>query len=239
VIEDQLFKTILSPDEVAAIVFEPIQGEGGYIVPPTEFFEELKRLASRHDILLIADEVQSGMGRTGKMFAVEHFGIEPDIIAVAKGIASGLPLGAIVARADLMSWPPGSHASTFGGNPISCAAALETIRLIEDELMQNAAVTGEHLLGSLRELMTRCPMIGDVRGRGLMIGVELVKDQTTKERAGAWRDLAVQRCFEKGLLILGCGENTLRLMPPLIVSRAQADAAMEILEEVLLAIPGR
>jgi len=182
---------------------------------------------------LIADEVQSGMGRTGKMFAVQHIGIEPDIIALAKGIASGLPLGAIVARADLMSWPPGSHASTFGGNPISCAAALETIRLIEDGLMQNAADVGEHLLQSLRELMTHCSMIGDVRGRGLMIGIELVTDRATKEKAGAWRDLAVQQCFERGLLILGCGENTLRLMPPLIVSRAQADAALEILEEVL------
>ena len=238
VIEDQLFKTILSPDEVAAIVFEPILGEGGYIVPPPEFFEELKAISKRHGILLIADEVQSGMGRTGKMFAVEHFGVEPDIIAIAKGVASGLPLGAIVARAELMSWPPGSHASTFGGNPISCAAALETIRLIEAELMQNAADVGEHLLQSLRKLESRCPVIGDVRGLGLMIGIELVKDQSTKEKAGAWRDLAVQRCFEKGLLILGCGENTLRLMPPLIVSRAQADAAVEILEDALSTIPG-
>jgi 4-aminobutyrate aminotransferase len=236
VIEDQLFKTILSPDEVAAIVFEPIQGEGGYIVPPPEFFEELKRLSKQYGILLIADEVQSGMGRTGKMFAVEHFGIEPDIIALAKGIASGLPLGAIVARADLMNWPPGSHASTFGGNPISCAAALETIRLIEEELMQNAATTGGHLLQSLKTLMNRCPVIGDVRGLGLMIGIELVKDRATREKAGVWRDLAVQRCFEKGLLILGCGENTLRLMPPLIVNQAQADAALEILEEVLSTI---
>jgi 4-aminobutyrate aminotransferase len=238
VIEDQLFKTILSPDEVAAIVFEPVQGEGGYIVPPPEFFEELKRLSQKYGILLIADEVQCGMGRTGKMFAVEHFGIEPDIVAVAKGIASGLPLGAIIARAELMSWPPGSHASTFGGNPISCAAALETIRLIEDELMQNAAVTGEHLLRSIRQLMLRCPVIGDVRGLGLMIGIELVKDRASKEKAGAWRDLAVQRCFEKGLLVLGCGENTLRLMPPLIVNRSQADAAVEILDGVLSAVPG-
>lgn len=237
VIEDQLFKTILSPDEVAAIVFEPIQGEGGYILPPPEFFEELKRLSKKHGILLIADEVQCGMGRTGKMFAVEHFGIEPDIIAIAKGIASGLPLGAIVARAELMSWPPGSHASTFGGNPISCVAALETIRLIEEELMQNAAGIGQHLLRSLRQLMLCCSAIGDVRGLGLMIGIELVKDRATKEKAGAWRDLAVQRCFEKGLLLLGCGENTLRLMPPLIVTRDQADAAVEILEEVLSAIP--
>ncbi|MCI0621090.1 MAG: acetyl ornithine aminotransferase family protein [Acidobacteria bacterium] len=239
VIEDQLFKTILSPEEVAAIVFEPIQGEGGYVVPPPEFFDELKRLSRQHGILLIADEVQSGMGRTGKMFAVEHFGIEPDIIALAKGIASGLPLGAIVARADLMSWPPGSHASTFGGNPVSCAAASETIRLLEEGLLQNAAETGQYLLDSLRKMMDRCAIIGDVRGRGLMIGIELVKDRNTKEKAGAWRDLAVRECFHKGLLILGCGENTLRLMPPLIVSRAQADVALEILEEVLLEIGGK
>jgi len=199
----------------------------------------LKRLSRQHGILLIADEVQSGMGRTGKMFAVEHFGIEPDIIAIAKGIASGLPLGAIVARAELMSWRPGSHASTFGGNPVSCAAALETIQLIEDELMENAARVGEYVLQSLRKLMSRCSAIGDVRGLGLMIGIELVKDRTTKEKAGSWRDQAVQRCFEKGLLILGCGENTLRLMPPLIVSRAQADAALEILEEVLSEIGGK
>jgi len=239
VIEDQLFKTVLSPDEVAAIVFEPIQGEGGYIVPPAEFFEELKRISKRHGILLVADEVQSGMGRTGKMFAVEHFGVEPDIIAVAKGIASGLPLGAIVARAELMSWPPGSHASTFGGNPISCVAALETIRLIETELMQNAGKVGDHLMQSLLKLKSHSSVIGDVRGLGLMIGIEFVKDQATKEKAGAWRDLTVQRCFERGLLVLGCGENTLRLMPPLIVSRAQADAALEILEDALSTIPGK
>lgn len=232
VIEEQLFKTLLSPDEVAAIVFEPIQGEGGYVVPPAEFFAELKRISSAYGILLIADEVQSGMGRTGKMFATQHFGLEPDIIAIAKGIASGLPLGATVARAELMSWPPGSHASTFGGNPVSCAAALETIQLLEEGLMQNAAEVGQHLMASLVEMMERHPVIGDVRGRGLMIGIELVKSRQTREPASQWRDLAVQRCFEKGLLILGCGESTLRLMPPLIVTREQADVAIEILDEV-------
>jgi len=236
VIEDELFKTILSPEEVAAIVFEPIQGEGGYLVPPLEFFSELKRLSKEHGILLIADEVQSGMGRTGKMFAVEHFAIEPDIIAVAKGIASGMPLGAIIASAELMTWKPGSHASTFGGNPISCAAALETIRMLEERLLQNAAEVGRFLMECLAELMHRCPIIGDVRGRGLMIGIELVRNRQTKEPAGDLRDLAVQRCFEKGLLILGCGENTLRLMPPLIVSQEQSVAALEILEEVLAEI---
>ena len=232
VIEDQLFRTILSPEEVAAIVFEPILGEGGYVVPPPEFFEELKRLSTVYGILLIADEVQSGMGRTGKMFAVDHFGLEPDIMAIAKGIASGLPLGAIVASSKLMSWPPGSHASTFGGNPISCAAALETIKLLEEGLIHNAAEIGQYLLSSLAEMMEHRPIIGDVRGRGLMIGIELVKDKQTKEKASQWRDQVVQRCFEKGLLILGCGENTLRLMPPLIVNREQATVALEILDQV-------
>jgi 4-aminobutyrate aminotransferase len=232
VIEEQLFKTVLSPEEVAAIVFEPIQGEGGYVVPPPEFFEELQRLSKTYGILLIADEVQSGMGRTGKMFAVEHFGLEPDIVVIAKGIASGLPLSAMVASAKLMNWPAGSHASTFGGNPVSCAAALETISLLEEELIRNAAEVGRYLVSALWQLAQRHPAIGDVRGRGLMIGIELVKDRQTKEKAVQWRDQAVQRCFQKGLLILGCGENTLRLMPPLIVSREQADVALEILDEV-------
>jgi 4-aminobutyrate aminotransferase len=166
------------------------------------------------------------------MFAVEHFGLEPDIIAIAKGIASGLPLGAIVSSAKLMSWPPGSHASTFGGNPVSCAAALETIQLLEEGLIRNAAEVGQHLMLSLSRMMERRPVIGDVRGLGLMIGIELVKDRQTREKAAEWRDQAVQRCFQKGLLVLGCGENSLRLMPPLIVNRAQADVALEILDEV-------
>ncbi len=234
--EDVLFKSLLSPTEVAAIVFEPIQGEGGYVVPPREFFGELKQVSQKYGILLIADEVQSGMGRTGKMFAVEHFGMEPDIVAIAKGIASGLPLGAIVADARLMSWGPGSHASTFGGNPISCVAALETIRLLEEELISNAASVGGFLMQGLLKLAERHPMIGDIRGLGLMIGIELVKDRKTKEKAAAWRDLAVQKSFRKGLLLLGCGENSLRLMPPLIVQRVQAQVALEILGEVFLEI---
>jgi 4-aminobutyrate aminotransferase len=232
-IEDVLFKSILSPTEVAAIVFEPIQGEGGYIVPPQEFFDELRRLARDYGILLIADEVQSGMGRTGKMFAVEHFGCVPDIIAVAKGVASGMPLSATVASSKLMTWEAGSHASTFGGNPVSCAAAMETIRMLEEELVQNAAQIGTFLLDQLREMAERHVLIGDVRGLGLMIGIELVKDKFSREKATVEKGLAVQKCFEKGLLILGCGENTLRLMPPLIVNRAQAEVALRILEEVL------
>jgi len=232
VLEETVFKTVVAPEEVAAIVFEPIQGEGGYVVPPSEFLLELRKTADKYGILLIVDEVQSGMGRTGKMFAIEHFGVVPDIIAIAKGIASGLPLGATVASSRLMTWSPGSHASTFGGNPISCVAALETIRLLEEGLMQNAADMGAMLTAGLRTLSDRHLMIGDVRGLGLMIGIELVKDRHTKIRAGDWRDTAVQKCFKKGLLILGCGENSLRLMPPLIVNREQAEVVLEILDEV-------
>jgi 4-aminobutyrate aminotransferase len=235
-LEEIVFKNLVSPDEVAAIVFESIQGEGGYVVPPGEFFLELRRTADKYGILLIADEVQSGMGRTGKMFAIEHFGVVPDIIAIAKGIASGLPLGATVASSRLMTWSPGSHASTFGGNPISCVAALETIRLLEEGLMQNAADIGTFLTAGLQNLADRHPMIGDVRGLGLMIGIELVKDRRTKKRAGDWRDSAVQKCFTKGLLILGCGENSLRLMPPLVVNQEQAEVALEILDEVFFEI---
>jgi 4-aminobutyrate aminotransferase len=232
-IEDVLFKTLLNPAEVAGIVFEPIQGEGGYIVPPQEFFFELKQISQKYGILLIADEVQSGMGRTGRMFAVDHFGCEPDIIAIAKGIASGLPLGAIVASSKIMSWGYGAHASTFGGNPLSCVAALETIRLIEEGLMQNARVVGDYLLERLRSLSERHAAIGDVRGLGLMIGVELVKDRETKEKATEWRESVLQQAFQKGLLLLGCGENTVRLMPPLIVTKEQAEVAVEILDEIL------
>ena len=231
-LEDVVFKTLVAPEEVAGIVFEPIQGEGGYVVPPLEFPAELRRIADKYGILLIADEIQSGMGRTGKMFAVEHFGVEPDIIAIAKGIASGMPLGAMVSSSRLMTWGAGAHASTFGGNPISCMAALETIRLLEEGLMQNAAEVGKFLMDCLRGLADRHPMIGDIRGMGLMIGIELVKNRKTKQRAGDWRDTAVQESFKKGLLILGCGENTLRLMPPLIVNKEQAEVAVEILDEV-------
>jgi 4-aminobutyrate aminotransferase len=233
VIEEVLFKTLLNPSEVAGIVFEPVQGEGGYIVPPKEFFAELKQLSQKHGILLIADEVQSGMGRTGKMFAVEHFGCEPDIIAIAKGIASGLPLGAIVASSKIMSWGHGAHASTFGANPLSCVAALETIRLLEAGLIQNARVVGDYLLERLRSLSERHQAIGDVRGLGLMIGIELVKDRKTKEKAAEWREVVLQKAFQRGLLLLGCGENTVRFMPPLIVTKEQAEVAVEILDEIL------
>ncbi len=230
---EDLFKRTVAPQEVAGLIVEPIQGEGGYIVPPPEFHRELRRLCDQHGILYIADEVQSGMGRTGKMFALEHWGVVPDIVCLAKGIASGMPLGAIIARAEIMDWGPGSHASTFGGNPVSCVAGLETIKLLEEGLMENARVVGAHLKQRLIELAGRDRLIGDVRGLGLMIGVELVRDHTTKEAASTERDEIVQLCFRRGLLLLGCGTNTLRFCPPLVITKEQADTAVEILDEVL------
>ena len=232
-IETELFRTAVSAQDVAAIFVEPIQGEGGYVVPPRKFFDELRRLADRHGILLVADEVQSGMGRTGKMFASEHFGLEPDVMALAKGIASGMPLGAMVARAELMNWPAGAHASTFGGNPVAVAASLATIKLLEQELVDNAARVGAHLMDKLRDLPRRIPIVGDVRGLGLMIGIELVRDQVTKERAGELRDRVVQMCFERRLLVLGAGPNTIRLCPPLVINKDQADFAAQTIEECL------
>ncbi|MDY6879587.1 MAG: acetyl ornithine aminotransferase family protein [Desulfatiglans sp.] len=232
-LEETLFRTTVPPEEVAAIFVEPIQGEGGYVVPPPEFHQELSQLAEKYGILLVADEVQSGMGRTGKMFAMEHFGVKPEIVASAKGIASGLPLGAMMARADIMNWEAGSHASTFGGNPVSCRAALATIELLEGGLMENAVLRGEQLMAGLKKLQNSIECIGDVRGIGLMIGVELVKDRETKERADDWRDQVVQNAFHKGLLLLGCGENTIRISPALTVSSEEVDVFLNIFEESL------
>jgi 4-aminobutyrate aminotransferase len=232
-IEKQLFKTTVPPEDVAAIVVEPIQGEGGYVVPPAGFLPGLRELADRHGILLIFDEVQCGMGRTGKMWASEHFGVIPDILVSAKGIASGLPLGVTVARADLMDWGPGAHASTFGGNPVACAAALETIRLLEEKYIDNAARMGDYLMGRLADWPRCHPIVGQVRGLGLMIGIELVKDQATREPNPEARRQIIQRAFQHGLLVLGCGESTLRLMPPLIVAPHQADFAVEVLDRCL------
>jgi 4-aminobutyrate aminotransferase len=232
-IENQILVHLIAPDEVAAIVVEAIQGEGGYLVPPAQFHERLRALTRQHGMLLVVDEVQSGMGRTGKMFAMEHFGVEPDIVATAKGIASGMPLGVCSARAEVMDWPPGAHASTFGGNPVSCAAAIATIKLLRESLVRNAAEVGEHLLAGCRELMAKHALIGDVRGKGLMIGIEFVQDRATKERATAERDAIVQACFYKGLLVLGAGRNTIRLSPPLVISKAQADVALGILDQAI------
>jgi len=234
-IENELFRTILPPDEVAAIFVEPIQGEGGYVVPPPQFFKDLRRLADDYGILLVLDEVQTGMGRTGKMFACEHFDVVPDVIALAKGIASGLPLGAVIARADLMTWHPGSHASTFGGNPVAVAAALATLDLLEDGLMENAAIVGAHIMSRIKDWPHRFPVVGDVRGRGLMIGIELVKDQVSKQRHPELRDKLIQMCFERGLLVLGAGNNSIRLCPPLIITEDQANFAVETIEACLKA----
>ncbi|HEV8038354.1 MAG TPA: acetyl ornithine aminotransferase family protein [Bryobacteraceae bacterium] len=232
-IEEELFRTTLPAEEVAAIVVEPVQGEGGYVVPPKVFFEELERLARKHGILLVFDEIQSGMGRTGKMWAADHFTVTPDILTVAKGIASGLPLSAMIARAEVMNWGPGAHASTFGGNPVAVAAALATIQLLERELVANAARIGGHIMDRLRSWPAKFRNVGDVRGLGLMIGIELVRDQATKERAPELRDRLVAMAFEHGLLVLGAGRNVLRLCPPLIITRDQADFAVDTLEECL------
>ncbi|MCC7178678.1 MAG: acetyl ornithine aminotransferase family protein [Acidobacteria bacterium] len=232
-LEDQILVHLISPDEVAAVVVEPIQGEGGYVVPAPQFHERLRELTKKHGILLVCDEVQSGMGRTGKMFGIEHFGVEPDMITAAKGIASGLPLGVTTARAEVMSWPPGAHASTFGGNPVSCAAALATIDLLRTSLMQNAAEVGAYMMDLLKGLQEKHAIIGDVRGRGLMIGIELVRDRVTKERATTERNQVVNACFDRGMLILGAGQNALRLSPPLVLTKAQAKTAVGILDEVL------
>jgi 4-aminobutyrate aminotransferase len=231
--EKKLFKTTVPAEEVAAIIVEPIQGEGGYIVPPPEYHRELKALAERHGILYVADEVQSGIGRTGKMWAIEHWGVEPDIVCTAKGLASGLPLGAMIAKTEIMDWEEGAHASTFGGNPVACVAALETIALVEEGLMQNASDVGNYLLERLRELASRHSLIGDVRGLGLMIGVDLVKNRQTKEVAPVERDAVLQHCFLQGLVLLGCGESAIRLCPALVVTREEADTALRILDAAL------
>lgn len=232
-IEDTVFKHYVPADEVAAIFVEPIQGEGGYVVPPPEFHPRLKALCEKHGILFVADEVQSGIGRTGKMFAMEHWDVVPDMICLAKGIASGMPLGVMVARRSLMTWPPGAHANTFGGNPISCAAALATLDLVQHQFASNAASVGALMLAKLRSMQEQHPTMGDVRGKGLMIGVELVKDKATKERAPELRNEVVQGCYKRGLLVLGCGANTLRFMPPLNTPVDMADEALSIFEEVL------
>jgi 4-aminobutyrate aminotransferase len=229
-IENTLLKTIAPAEETAAFVIEPVQGEGGYVVPPRKFFDELVRVAGANGILLVFDEVQSGMGRTGKMWAAEHFGVVPDIFTVAKGIASGMPLGATVARSDLMTWPPGAHASTFGGNPVACAAAMVTIELLQQELVEHAAEMGAHMMERMRRWPARFSVVGDVRGLGLMLGVEFVRDQATKEKAPELRDRVVAMAFERGVLVLGAGDNTLRLCPPLVISREQCDFALDTLE---------
>lgn len=232
-IEEQVLGRILPPDEVAGILIEPIQGEGGYVVPTPDFFPALKELCEKHGILLIADEVQSGIGRTGKWWAIEHFGVEPDIVCAAKGIASGVPLGAMIAKRSVMTWPEGAHGNTYGGNPIACAAALATLSLVEKEYMQNAAEMGEYTMDALEEIKVRHKSIGQVRGKGLMIGVDLVKDQETREPAHDLRDQVVDTAFEFGLLTISCGPSTIRISPPLNIDRPKIDEGLQILEEAI------
>jgi 4-aminobutyrate aminotransferase len=232
-IEEQILGHILPPDEVAGILVESIQGEGGYIIPPPGFYPALRALCDKHGILLIVDEVQSGMGRTGKWWAIEHFGVEPDILTAAKGIASGMPLGACVARKSVMDWERGSHGNTYGGNPLACAASLATIDLIEKEYLHNAATVGEYALDALHELQARHPSIGDVRGKGLMIGVEFVTDRQTKEPAKALSERVVQLAFERGLLLLSCGKSVIRIAPPLSISKGEIDEGLTIFAEAL------
>ncbi len=232
-IEDHLFRTTVPPEEVAAIIVEPIQGEGGYIVPPDSFLPGLRALCDRYGILLILDEVQTGMGRTGRMFACEHWGVEPDILCLAKGIASGLPLGAIIAPATIMNWPPGAHASTFGGNPLACAAALATLDLLENGLVAMAATTGAYLRERLCELAARFPVIGDVRGKGLMLAIELVKDRHSNEPDPELRNRVIERAFVNGLLLIGCGLSSIRLIPALNIPRELVDEGLMRLEQSL------
>jgi 4-aminobutyrate aminotransferase len=231
-IENVLFQSNIPAQEVAAILLEPIQGEGGYIVPPDSFLPGLRALCDRYGILLIADEVQSGIGRTGKMFAVEHWGVQPDIVTTAKGLASGMPIGTVTARKSLMEqWAHGAHGNTYGGNPLCCAAALATLELVETEYKDNAAKVGQQMLDKMQNLAARYPLIGEVRGKGLMIGLEFVKDLLTKEPAKKLVEQVIHEAFRNGLLLLSCGVSTIRLMPPLMIGQDLADEAVEILEK--------
>ena len=233
-IDEMILQKYVPPEEVAGILFEPIQGEGGYVVPPPEYFHRLKRIADKYGLLLIDDEIQAGMGRTGRWFAIEHWKVEPDIVCIAKSIASGLPLGAIVSRSRLMDWDGGSHASTFGGNPLSCVAALAVIDIIKEEgLLENATKQGKHIKKRLENLKEECEIVGDVRGKGLMIGTEIVEDKDTKKPAGEKAKEIMTRCWKRGVAVITCGASTIRIAPPLIITREIVDAGMDIIEDVI------
>ena len=233
-IDDYLFHKYVAPEEVSMLIAEPIQGEGGYVVPPDGYFPKLKKLLDQHGILFAVDEVQSGVGRTGKWFAIEHFGVEPDIVCTAKGIAAGMPLGVMASKAEIQNWTPGSHASTFGGNPVSCAAALAVLDIIKtDKLLENATVQGGYIKERLTEMMEKHPMIGDVRGKGLMVGVEIVKDKDSKETAPKATEAVMMECFRNGLAIVNCGVNVIRWMPPLTITRDLIEPSLEIFEKAL------
>ncbi|MFC2169010.1 acetyl ornithine aminotransferase family protein [Acidobacteriota bacterium] len=233
VIEKDLRRSFLAPEEIAAVFVEPIQGEGGYVVPPMEFHQKLREYTQEHGILLVLDEIQSGMGRTGKFLGIENYEVEPDVVCLAKGLASGLPLGAVISKKKFMSWKQGTHGSTFGGNPVACEAALATLDLIEDGLMANASKMGKRLFNKLRKLKSEFPIIGDVRGIGLMVGVELVKDRKTREPAIWDSGEIANRAFQKGLLLLPCGESVIRFSPPLVITSCEVDRAVDIFSEVL------
>jgi len=230
-IENQVLKTVVPPEDCAGILVEPIQGEGGYVVPPPGFFPALRALCDRHGILLIADEVQSGIGRTGKWWAIEHWEVEPDIVCFAKGIASGVPMGGIVARESVMDWPEGAHGNTYGGNPLACSAALATLDLVQEQLLDNAQRMGKYAMDALEEIQSRHPTIGQVRGKGLMIGVELIDDSGTKQPAHDLRERVIEEAFARGLLLLGCGESTVRLAPALSIEEGLLDEGLRIMEE--------
>jgi len=232
-LEKVIFKSVLAPEDVAAVLVEPIQGEGGYVVPPASFFPRLREVCDRHGILLIVDEVQTGMGRTGKWWAIEHWGVEPDILCTAKGIASGVPLGAFLAKRSLATWPAGAHGNTYGGNPLAMVAALATMEVLENGGIQNAAEQGEYMLQRLHAMAARHPSMGDVRGKGLMIGVEFVHDKATRSADARLRNRIVELAFEHGLLIMGCGVNSMRIIPPLVVTRAEVDEGLDIFEHAL------
>ena len=235
-IEDQILKTIVPPEDCAGILVEPIQGEGGYVVPPPGFFPALRALCDRHGIMLIADEVQSGIGRTGKWWAIEHWGVEPDIVCFAKGIASGVPMGGIMARESVMDWPEGAHGNTYGGNPLACSAALATLSLVEEELMVNAQNMGEYAMDALEEMQSRHQSIGQVRGKGLMIGVEFVDGDGTQRPAHELRERVIEEAYARGLLLLGCGESTVRLAPALNIEESLLDEGLRIIEESISTI---
>jgi 4-aminobutyrate aminotransferase len=230
-LEQQIFKRLFAPEEVAAIIVEPIQGEGGFIPAPLFFLQELQHICNKHGIMLIVDEVQAGMGRTGKMWAFDHAGITPDIVLTAKGIASGMPISAFIAKDSVMQWKPGSHGTTYGGNPICVASALATMDLIEGGLMANAQKIGDYIFSKINDWPRRFKIVGDIRGKGLMIGVEIVRDQRTKEKAQDLRDRVIDNAFHRGMLTLGSGENSIRMSPPLIIDEEQADCAIRIMEE--------
>jgi 4-aminobutyrate aminotransferase len=230
-LEQQIFKRLFAPEEVAAIIVEPIQGEGGFIPAPAFFLQELQRLCNQHGIVLILDEVQAGMGRTGKWWAYDHAGVTPDIVLTAKGIASGMPISAFIAKESIMQWKPGAHGTTYGGNPVCVASALATMDLIESGLMANAEKMGCYIFSKIADWPKRFKIVGDVRGKGLMIGVEIVRDQNTKEKASGLRDKIIDNAFHRGLLTLGSGENSIRMSPPLIIDQEQADCAIRIMEE--------